>query len=786
MGNEPGLHRADSLDGVCRVSLIGPFRLFGASGQTIVIQGRRSRALLGYLLLSSKQDVARERLAGLFWGDRTEAQARASLRQCLVELRSALAGEGEDLLITTRETVALATGAFGCDVTDLRATLAGDNSGKVAQLVNEAASARLLEDLELRGQYSEWLDATRAEIDACIADGLALHVARCEAARDWQAVKALANAWLRRDPYSEPAIAALIRAELSSGSRAAAHIRYQAFRTQLAAEIGVEPGPLVDAAMRGEGTVPASYAPVDGAVQTEPSPIAMGSRPPAPAVDDPGIVLAVLAFDNLSSDPELTSFCDGVSEEIQSTVARGTDIKIVARSSSFQFRGAEKAVATVCAALGTTHLLDGSVRRSGAKVRITAELIECSSHATIWTEKFDGDLEDVFALQDRIAGKVAEALELTLAPQPPAAPLEPAVYELFLRARGLIAAGDPQYDNTALEAVPLLEAVTRDAPGHAPAWEVLAVARAWVLRSGRSEQPYAEGRAAVVEASQTALRLDPRRSGAYGALAMLEPWGAYSAREKLLWQALGAGPRDPVALTDMSAFCWSVGRFRDALRFAEQACELNPLMPAARLTVAQMRSYVGDYEACIRMHLELRQRWPHNPGILYSLLNTVPIMGFWEIYDETVGDIERFEGWIARDMQATRKFAEALRSNDPQLIDQRIARYAELIDRSGTLPLNLVVSIAALGRVDQALDLAERASYDYVFDTDGARPSHFGGTMLARWSGVVAKPRFVALCARLGLCAYWLESGQWPDCVDWAPYDFKAQVKRIGGALPPA
>ncbi|MBY0392931.1 MAG: hypothetical protein K2Q27_06675, partial [Novosphingobium sp.] len=223
------------------VQLIGPFRLVGPDGAAIPIQGRRTRAMLATLLLAPQHRMARERLAGLFWSDRSEAQARASLRQCLLELRGVLASvvADEEHLIATREAVELAPGAFGCDVLDLRGALASEDWQAAARHIESAGSAPLLQDLELGGAYGEWLDIARAEIDARIADGLARHIALRERTGDSSGVKALAAAWLRRDPLSEPAVAALIRAEIASGARAAAHIRYQAFHDLLAAEIGV-------------------------------------------------------------------------------------------------------------------------------------------------------------------------------------------------------------------------------------------------------------------------------------------------------------------------------------------------------------------------------------------------------------------------------------------------------------------------------------------------------------------------------------------------------------------
>jgi TolB-like protein len=490
-------------------------------------------------------------------------------------------------------------------------------------------------------------------------------------------------------------------------------------------------------------------------------------------------LLAVLPFDNVSGDPDLAYFSDGVSEEIQNAVSKIAALKVVARASSFQFRGADKAVRHVAAELKATHLLDGSVRRSGSRVRITAEFVECAGESTLWSDRFDGDLGDIFDLQERIAAAVADALKLRLAPTAEAPALEPWAYETFLKARGVITEGGGLLDDTAEQASPLLEAVVQAEPGYAPAWELLANARAWTLRSNRRAQAYADGRAAVVEAAETALRLDPRRGGAYTALALLEPWGAYAARESLLKKALELSPNDPVALTDMSTFCWSVGRFREALKYAERACDLNPLMPAARLQVAQMRTYVGDYEASIRMHLEIRKRWPHNLPILASLLNFAASLGFWDAYREGLEAVATFSGWQAAHLRASVSYAETLASSDPDRREALVETYRRWLEKSGTLPLNYIEAVSALGLPETALELAEQASFDHVLDPDGPLPSgNFPGTVLGRWSALNKTPRFVDLCDRLGLCAYWASTHAWPDCVDWAPYDFKAEVLR--------
>jgi TolB-like protein len=126
-------------------------------------------------------------------------------------------------------------------------------------------------------------------------------------------------------------------------------------------------------------------------------------------------ILAVLAFDNLSDDADMAYFSDGTSEEILQTVARGASVSVVGRSSSFQFRGVNKNARHVATELNATHVLDGSVRRNGSRVRIFAQLIECVAQTTLWSDRFDGDLSDIFALQDEIAAAVAGALKVVFA-----------------------------------------------------------------------------------------------------------------------------------------------------------------------------------------------------------------------------------------------------------------------------------------------------------------------------------------------------------------------------------
>jgi TolB-like protein/two-component SAPR family response regulator len=749
---------------LARAHLLGGFQLLAANGVPIRIPSRRARSLLAIVCLEGEAGVARERLCGLLWSDRAEEQARASLRQCLFELKAALGDLADQIVGVDRERISLRPNLLDTDVGQIRRALAARGEDDIAALTPLLAAGRLLEGLEIPGLFQDWIEQTRGAFEATLAAEVSRCLDRLEADGRWPEVRLLADACLRRDPLQETIAAAAIRAERASGQQAAAQRRFDAARRVLAEELGVTPGPALVQALSGQPP----EAPV-----AAPS-LSVTARPDA----DP--VLAVLAFDNLSGDPALAYLSDGLSDEIQQTVAQGSDLKVIARSSSFQFRGADKAVRKVAAELQATHLLDGSVRHSGQRLRISAQLVRCDGEITLWANRFDGDLSDIFALQERIAEAVAQALKVAFAGPAPALRLDPGVYETFLRARGVIGAAAQFFDDAAaITALPMLEQVVRAEPNHAQAWELLARSRAVILRSRRRQGGYAEGHAGVVEAAETALRLDPRRGGAYGALAHLEPWGAYGAREALLQKAMSVAPNDPAILTEMSTFCWSVGRFHEALALAERACELNPLMPAARLQVAQMLTYVGDYEASIRMHQEIYRRWPRNFTILISLLNFSCSLDFWDVYRDHVDEAEHFTGWQAAYLREALRYSDALASGDPETALDIFEHYSALVVKSGTLPLNYVEALSALGFTDKAYELADAASFAHMFDPDGPLPSgSFPGTVLGRWSALNKTPRFIGLCDRLGLCAYWTQTWRWPDCVEWTPYDFKAEVGR--------
>jgi|ERR1039458_762027 serine/threonine protein kinase len=143
--------------------------------------------------------------------------------------------------------------------------------------------------------------------------------------------------------------------------------------------------------------------------------------------------IAVLPFANMSADRENEYFSDGLAEEILNLLAKIPNLKVIARTSSFSFRGKEQDIRKIAETLGVSHVLEGSVRRSGNRLRVTAQLIHAAAGAHLWSERFDRDMTDVFAIQDEIGQAISEALQVRLAPRTKAVNVD--AYQLYLKAQ---------------------------------------------------------------------------------------------------------------------------------------------------------------------------------------------------------------------------------------------------------------------------------------------------------------------------------------------------------------
>jgi TolB-like protein/Tfp pilus assembly protein PilF len=231
---------------------------------------------------------------------------------------------------------------------------------------------------------------------------------------------------------------------------------------------------------------------------------------PAPVAADAGAdarSIAVLPFVNMSEDKSNEYFSDGISEEILNVLARVADLRVAARTSSFSFRAQEKEVPLIGRELNVRMVLEGSVRKQGERVRVTAQLIDASNGYHVWSQTYDRDLKDIFAIQDEIAGAIANELKLKLdAPHAGAAVADTGdlvAYQLYLKAMGLWTARGEQ---NLLQAEVLFQATLKRDPNYAKAWAGLALT--YAILPEWSSRPLAETRPAGRDAAEHALALD--------------------------------------------------------------------------------------------------------------------------------------------------------------------------------------------------------------------------------------------------------------------------------------
>jgi TolB-like protein len=490
-----------------------------------------------------------------------------------------------------------------------------------------------------------------------------------------------------------------------------------------------------------------------------------------------GPVVAVLPFDNQSNDPEMLFFSDGVSEEIIQRLSRGARLKVIGRTSSFQFRGERKGEAA--RALGASHVLDGSIRRDATRLRVSAHLVESASNTTLWSERYDRGLEDLFAVQDDISERIACALDRTFASFSTRA-VDPAIFDLYLRS------SPRSYSPDELrQSVALLETATARAPAFAEAWGRLGYLRAWL----RMYQPY-PGRAAtarrVEREAARALELDPQNIDALAALwLVVAPFGRFidadAALERVRW-APGTGDGQMYVGWDLRA----TGRLREGAVETERCYELDPLNPMAANLVALSRMATGRVADAVPVLQDLAARVPDMSFPVANLLRAYAFLGDWDAADRL---LDPAAGRPLREFQDGLAFYQAKRDPSPARIGAIRDALHQRTARAGHVDVSRLVYAAHLGLVDDAYAAADRAglgpagSDDDLMGPDAYRT----GLMFHPWMPELRSDRrFVQLCARLGLVRFWTETGKWPDCADELPYDFRGECERMRGIEPEA
>jgi len=454
---------------------------------------------------------------------------------------------------------------------------------------------------------------------------------------------------------------------------------------------------------------------------------------PQPAREQPSI--AVLPFANMSADLDQEYFCDGLAEEIINSLAQLPGLKVTARTSAFYFKGKNARLPEIARELGVEHILEGSVRRSGSRVRITAQLIKAADGFHLWSQRYDREMADVFAIQDEIATKIAGQLQIHLLDRKISSTNVPA-YEAFLEGRHHWSKWDlPRCLDCYRRAISL-------DPGYAPAHNGMAEYYGTLATEGMTE-PLAT--IPKMEASaRRALELDPGLGDAYATLGTAAAYSYdWQASERHFLRAIELAPSSQVTQTGyLYWFLVPQGRFEEALAHCEHALALDPLSHMTRHVKSFVLSLAGRHaeaEEWCRKSLEI------TPDFMPASAWLAYVLAAQDRLKEAIAVAERTVEIYGRTMRPltllARLYAQVGRIGDARGM---LGEIEDLLQGTPALEWGLASVHAYMGELDTAFDHAERAIDRHV-------PSMLWATRLKTFEPMWSDPRFGNLLAKMSL-----------------------------------
>lgn len=608
------------------------------TGRDITPRGRKARAIIAYLATSPGATASREKLMDLLWGDRSEAQARASLRQALLEIRHATG----DLLQADRDNVWI----------DLASTSLepGDETSELFENLNH-----------ITPEFDEWLCAERERSRQDTGTALRHEVEHLLVEGRGADALPLIEQMQRIDPYDEDALRLAMQAEFQAGHTARIEQRFRETAGLLSKDLGVLPAgetrALHDRLLSELRQVPepASHqsrlelgSSNEGKVYTDTAVerpgvsrrFAIGGGAAAVAavaaggwfVLRPGAAaassrVAVLPFANLSGDPSQAYFSDGLAEELRTALSRIPTLKVVARTSSEMVRNDD--VKTAARKLNVGTIVTGSVRRSPTTIRVKAQLVDGNNGLERWSDTYDRPAGDVLQIQSDIAQNVAAALSIRLSAGATArltagGTTNPEALDLLLQV-------ERDSDSDSLAGIERRLALVNDAlsldPDYAEAYArkaALLMVRASVYE--RTAEASQQGLAQALAVVNRAIAIAPGMARGYTARAhiyrnLLQIRPAWADDERAV-----ALPGEHADVLDGYVYSLvTVGRARDAVPLSAKLVSLDPFGPGRHATRAFVQFCARQYAAAVisaRRSLELAPNSDRTRGYLgYALLN---------------------------------------------------------------------------------------------------------------------------------------------------------------------
>ncbi len=372
---------------------------------------------------------------------------------------------------------------------------------------------------------------------------------------------------------------------------------------------------------------------------------AAASNPPAPAVGTNRISICVLPFANMSGDAEQEYFSDGISEDIITDLSKVSALAVASRNSAFLYKGKQVDVPKVARELKVSHVLEGSVRKAGGRVRITAQLVDASTNDSVWAERYDRDLSDIFALQDEISQAIVKALKLKLLPEEKKAIEQRGTnnleaYNLFLMARQHYATGNEGDVRRNEAIVRLCRRATEIDPNYASAWALMAVGQTLIrfATGGQGEDGLA--------AAERALSLDSNLAEAHAVKArILSEAGRHDAASGEISVALALDPESYEVHRAAAYLRFRQKRLEDAIRHFEKARTLMETDVSSCNMLMTCYTAIGDGAAARRTAQLTVAR---AQKALAQDPSNGAAMGFCCYALALLGQAESAKGWMSR------------------------------------------------------------------------------------------------------------------------------------------
>ena len=327
--------------------------------------------------------------------------------------------------------------------------------------------------------------------------------------------------------------------------------------------------------------------------------------------------IAVLPFIDMSANKDQEYFSDGISEELLNLLAKVPELRVISRSSAFSYKGKDVKLAQVAQELNVAHILEGSVRKAGNKVRITAQLIDARSDTHLWSETYDRPLDDIFAVQDEIAAMVVAQLKVKLlGGTPKAKSTDPAAYALYLQGR------QSNRQNTAegyRQSIALYKQALAIDPGYVAAWVGLSIT--YATQVGKGLRPVDEGYRLAREAANKALAIDPDCALAYVALSRIanDYDNDLAAAARHLERALALEPANPEVIRGAANLANDLGRPEEAVALDEYAVARDPLSPTGHGSLAFDYGRTGRLDQAIASYRSALMLSPGRIGTQYNI-----------------------------------------------------------------------------------------------------------------------------------------------------------------------